>query len=61
MPTTKPAPSFDSISLADLTFVQGGCGKKKCQCPPPAPPQAAPAPSGGTAIETNVSITGYGQ
>jgi hypothetical protein len=60
MPTT-PAPSFDSISLADLTSVQGGCGKKRCQCPPPPPPQAAPAPSGGASIETNVSITGYGQ
>ena len=61
MPTTPT--SFDSITLADLSFVQGGCGKKKCQCPPPAPPpqQAAPQPSGGVAIDTNVSITGYGQ
>ena len=58
----KPT-TFDSISLADLSSVQGGCGKKKCQCPPPPPPQqqAAPAPSGGVAIDTNVSITGYGQ
>lgn len=60
MPTT---PTFEAISLSDLSFVQGGCGKKKCQCPPPAPPPAAPpapAPMGGTEITTNVQMTGYG-
>ena len=33
MPTT---PTFDAISLTDLSAVTGGCGKKKCaSCPPP--------------------------
>jgi hypothetical protein len=60
MPTT---PNFESISLLDLSAVQGGCGKKKqCpQCPPPQPaPPAAPAPSAGTEITTNVQMTGFG-
>jgi hypothetical protein len=63
MPIT---PTFDSISLADLSSVQGGCGKKQCQCPPPAPPPQAPppapaaAPMGGTEITTNVQMTGFG-
>jgi hypothetical protein len=56
MPTT----TFASIDIADLSTVQGGCGKKKCQCPPPPPPQAAPAPAGGTEITTNVQMTGFG-
>ncbi len=62
MPTT---PNFDAISLADLTAVIGGCGKKKQQCPSCPPPQAAPQgppPSGGggTEITTNVQMTGFG-
>jgi hypothetical protein len=57
MPTT----TFEAIALADLSTVQGGCGKKKCQCPPPPPPQAPPpAPMGGTEITTNVQMTGFG-
>ncbi len=60
MPTT---PTLASISLADLSAVTGGCGKK-CQCPPPPPPQPAPAPApaggGGTEITTNVQMTGFG-
>jgi len=59
MPTTQPA--FESLSLSELTGVQGGCHKKKqaCPCPPPAAPPAAP-PSGGPEIATSVQITGYG-
>lgn len=61
MPTT---PIFDSISLADLDAVTGGCGKKRGCCPPPpsAPaPGPAPAPMGGAPeITTNVQMTGFG-
>jgi hypothetical protein len=62
MPTK---PSFDSISLADLLAVTGGCGKKK-ECPPCPPPQqpppqaaAAPRPQAGPQIDTTVQIAGY--
>lgn len=60
-------PNFDAISLADLTAVIGGCGKKTqqccpCPCPPPQAAAQGPAPSGGggTEITTNVQMTGYG-
>jgi hypothetical protein len=60
MPTT---PTFDAISLTDLSAVTGGCGKKKCaSCPPPQQPAPmGPPPSGGgTEITTNVQLTGFG-
>lgn len=59
MPTT---PTFDAISLTDLSAVTGGCGKKKCAaCPPPQQPAPmGPPPSGGTEITTNVQLTGFG-
>lgn len=60
MPTT---PTFDAISLSDLSAVTGGCGKKKCgSCPPPPPaaPMGPPPSGGGTEITTNVQMTGFG-
>ncbi|MBA2539250.1 MAG: hypothetical protein H0V17_06420 [Deltaproteobacteria bacterium] len=60
MPTT---PSLESISLLDLSSVQGGCKKKQQPCPPcPAcpPPAAPPSGGGGTEITTNVQMTGFG-
>jgi len=51
-------PTFDAISLTDLSAVTGGCKKKECNCPPPS--QQAAAPMGGTEITTNVQMTGFG-
>lgn len=68
---TQPNPTFASIDLLDLSAVTGGCGKKKCCCPAQpiivqqqqSAPQPvylpAPAPSGGSSVSTDVSISGY--
>ncbi len=61
MPTK---PSFNSISLADLLAVTGGCKKKEEAPPPAAPPpqQARPAPAPAPQapqITTSVQIAGY--
>lgn len=58
MRTTAQA-SFESIAIADLTAVQGGCGKKhRCCCPPPPAPAPAPAAVAppGPEVSTSVSI-----
>ena len=60
--TTSPAPTFESIDLAALLDVQGGCGKKRCCCAPqaiaaPAPAPAAPAPMPSTDVSTSVSVS----
>jgi len=66
--TTSPAtsPSFESIDLADLSSVQGGCGGKKkqcCSCAPQAIAIAAPAPAPMAppppreSISTSVSVS----
>jgi hypothetical protein len=66
MPTTTSTfSSLASITAADLSFVQGGCGKKRCCCPPCPPPQPAAAPVAAApapreSIETSVQISGYG-
>ena len=63
MPTTS---AFESISTDELSSITGGCGKKRCQCPPPQPPQPPPAqalpaaPPSAPEVSTNVSISGYG-
>ena len=63
MPTTRPTPAFESIDIAALASVQGGCGKKQqaCTCAPQAiavaaapPPAAPPRPA---SVETNVSVS----
>lgn len=52
-------PSFQTIQLADLAAIIGGCGKK--QQPPPQQPAPQPLPpAGGPEISTNVQISGYG-
>jgi hypothetical protein len=61
------APAFESISLAALTAVQGGCGKKHGRPCSPPPQQAAPEPApqaqaiapSAPLVSTNVSVTGY--
>jgi len=68
--TTRPSPTFESIDLASLAGVQGGCGKKQsCTCapqavaiaapppPPPAPVAPAPAPRPSTDVSTSVSVS----
>ncbi len=61
--TTRPSPTFESIDLAALLDVQGGCGKKCCKCAPQAiaiaaaPAPAAPAPAPSTDISTSVSVS----
>lgn len=67
--TTRPSPTFESIDIAVLLSVQGGCGKKQkqCCCPPviaaptpapaPAPAPLAPPRAPAPSIETNVSIS----
>ena len=63
--TTRPSPRFESIDVAALLDVQGGCGKKKC-CPAPqviaiaAPPPPAPAPLAPAPMDsasTSVSVS----
>jgi hypothetical protein len=56
--TAQEFASFATITAADLTTVQGGCGKKKkqCCCPPPAPAPAPVAPPPGPQVSTSVSI-----
>lgn len=60
--TTRSTPAFESIDLTALLDVQGGCGKKCCQCAPQAiaiaaPAPAAPAPMPSTDISTSVSVS----
>ena len=68
--TTSPTTShsFESIDIAVLLGVQGGCGKKQkaCNCAPqvvasPAPAMApapmAPPPMPRDRISTSVSVT----
>ena len=72
MPNTTSSatsPAFESIDLADLSSVQGGCGGKKkqcCSCAPQAvaiaaPPAPAPAPMAPPppreSISTSVSVS----
>ncbi len=60
MPTT---PTFDAISLTELSAVTGGCGKKCGSCSPPpqqAAPMGPPPSGGGTEITTDVQLTGFG-
>jgi hypothetical protein len=60
-PARRPASGLQSIDHADLSLVQGGCGKKQraCRCQPVA--ATAPAPAGaGAEITTNVSLSGFG-
>lgn len=58
-----PKPTFQSIQLADLSAITGGCHKKSAPppCPPPQAPPPCPPPQGGAPeISTSVQITGYG-
>lgn len=66
--TTSPTSTFESIDLAALTDVQGGCGKKRCCCAPqaqaiaiaapaPAPAPLAPPPAPAPSVETSVSVS----
>lgn len=57
--TTSPSSTFESIDLAALREVQGGCGKRRCCCPPQAiaAPPLAPAPAPSTDVSTSVSVS----
>jgi hypothetical protein len=66
--TTRPSPALESIDVAALVNVQGGCGKKKCRncapqaiaiaaAQPPAPIAAPPAPAPMDSISTSVSVS----
>jgi len=70
MITTSPAtsPAFETLDIAVLLNVQGGCGKKtQCNCAPqaiaiasapaPAPAPMAPPPMPRESISTSVSVS----
>jgi hypothetical protein len=54
-----PISPFESIALAHLGTVTGGCGKPR-RPPPPPQEQAPPQESAGPSISTNVQLIGYG-
>lgn len=52
-----PTSPFESIALLQLNTVTGGCHRG----PRPPRPRPEPAPAeGGTQIDTNVQLIGYG-